>query len=198
MPTPFMSNGSPNTVFEQAYRQEVATLAAWCRRNGVHLLHMPWYGALWNEYYLGPQVLTAPGYTYAAWLTAHERLAQIAWAYAGSDLTVEFPLSGIDNTPTHTVYNDLSRYANQLGRSHPTWLFVQTNGLGQPTYGMHVFGTGLYVGHAQQMFNGADYNWIVIFGLVRASHDVYVEIYVTSFKPTLLHYAALVSQVSLF
>jgi hypothetical protein len=197
-PLPFTALGTPDTAFESAYRQEVAVLASWSRRNGVHLLHLPWYGALYNEFYLGPEVLRAPGYTYQAWLNAHERLAQIAWQFAGSDLTIEFPLSGIDDSAGRTVYSNLSSYANALAASSPTRLFVQTNGLGQPQFGLRVFGRGITVGHAQQMYNGADYDWSIIFTLVRASHDTYLEIYVTSFSPSLVHHALLMVQVASF
>jgi hypothetical protein len=197
-PLPFNSDGSPNTTFENAYRQEVSTLAGWSRKHGVRLLHLPWYGELWNEYYLGPAVMGSPGYSYQAWLTAHERLAQIAFQFAGSDLGIEFPLSGVDNSPNHSVFKDLSNYANSLAGSHPTWLYVQTNGLGQATYGMRVFGGGLKVEHAQQMFRGDDYDWAAIFNLVRLSHDAYVEIYAASFRPSLLHHAELVAQVGSF
>ncbi len=197
-PLPFNANGTPNTVFETAYKSEVALLAAWSRKNGVHLLHLPWYGALWNEFYLGPGIISSPGYTYQAWLSGHQRLAQIAYAYAGSDLTVEFPLSGIDNSGGHSVYRDLTLIANALASAHPTWLFVQTNGLGQSAYGMNIFGRGILVGHAQQMFAGGDYNWVAVFAVVRASADVYVEIYATSFDPSLPHHAALMAQILLF
>jgi hypothetical protein len=199
VPTPFNKDGSPDAIFEHAFQEQVAAMAAWCRRNSVHILHLPWYGELWSEYYNGPAVVAAPGYSYASWLTAHEHLATIAWQYAGADLAIEFPLSGTDQSAKHLAFKDLGKFLNKLAAAHPTWLIVQTNGLGQPKYGMHPFASrGIQLEHAQQMFNGNDYDWNAIFNLIRAGKDVYVEIYVTSFSPNLPHHVELVAQVAGF
>ena len=56
VPVPFLADGSPNIVFESAYKQLVERLAKWCRSNGVHLLHLAWYGQDWAELNHGKEV----------------------------------------------------------------------------------------------------------------------------------------------
>ena len=60
IPTPFYPDGSPNTVFESFYEDEVAHLAAYCRSRGIHLLHLPWYGQNWAELNNGAEVRAQP------------------------------------------------------------------------------------------------------------------------------------------
>ncbi len=94
VPVPFMKDGTPNRVFEAEYERLVERLAAWCRAHDVHLLHLAWYGQDWAELNHGKEVRAVPGYSYAAWLTAHKRLIDIGLQHAGRDLAVELPFSG--------------------------------------------------------------------------------------------------------
>ena len=191
VPTPFMPNGSPNTIFESSYRSEVGALAAWCRGHGVHELHMSWYGRLYAQFDNSTIVNSQPGYTYANWLNAHERLVNIAWAFAGSDLTIEFPVDGADTT--HHATADLTRYIDSVAASHPTWFYQQTNGLG--VYNTPPLGT---VPHAQQMYGTTDYDWNTIFSIATQNRDMYLEIYASSFSPSLAHHAQLLAQIATF
>ena len=191
VPTPFMPDGSPNTIFESYYKSEVAALAAWCHANGVHELHMSWYGRLYAQLDNSSIVNAQPGYTYAHWLTAYERLVAIAWAYASSSLTIEFPVDGTDTT--HHATGDLTRYIDSIAASHPTWFYQQTNGLG--VYNAPPLGT---VPHGQQMYGTADYDWSSIYSIAKQNKDVYLEIYASSFGATLLHHVSLMTQVASF
>ncbi len=65
VPTPFFSDGRPNTVFESAYGGLVSYLAQYSRSRGVKLLHLPWYGQDWAELNNGIEVRSEPGYSEA-------------------------------------------------------------------------------------------------------------------------------------
>jgi hypothetical protein len=152
---------------------------------------MPWYGRLYAQFDNSTILNSQPGYDYANWLNAHERLVNIAWAFAGSDLTIEFPVDGPDTT--HHATGDLTRYIDSVAASHPTWFYQQTNGLG--VYNSPPLGT---VPHAQQMYGTGDYDWNSIYGMVRQNRDVYLEVYASSFESSLLHHAALLAEVAGF
>ena len=208
IPTPFNADGSPNTAFEQAYAAKVSSLAAWCRANGVHLLHLPWYGQAWAELNNGIEVRSAPGYTYSAWLNAHERLVNIALQNAGPDLTVEFPLSGYG--PLNQADADLAQYiASQPNHAN---IVVQANGLGPQSWGIGDWGTtdattesvkdnavwSEPIGRGEQMIQPGDYDWNPIFGDLQGNQAQYVEIYAGSFGAGLAHHADLLSAVAGF
>ena len=205
VPTPFTSSGAPNAVFETAYDAEVSSLAGYCRSNGIHLLHLPWYGLAYAELNNGFEVRSQPGYSYPNWLKAHEDLVDIAARYAGPDLVVEFPLTGYG--PLSQAVNDLSNYIAGKGPN----FFVQANGLGPQSYGMSDFGTsnqgieksddttwGKPVGRGEQMIEPGDFNWDAIFARLRANRAHYVEIYAGSFSPSLAHHGALLADVKAF
>jgi hypothetical protein len=211
VPTPFFPDGRANTVFEAAYRSEVSSLAAWCRAHGVTLLHLPWYGLQWAELNNGQEVRSQPGYSYAAWLTAHEHLVDIAAAYAGPDLTIEFPMSG--GGPLVQADSDLTRY---LAAKRLPGAAVQGNGVrAEPGWGPGATSDftsnqtvereqeaavwsvpGLV--HGEQMIGGGDFDWPSIFGDLRAHAATYVEIYASSFASNLAHHAQLLSSIAAF
>ena len=128
VPTPFFSDGSPNTVFESFFADEVAHLAAYCRSHGIHLLHLPWYGLDWAELNNGAEVRAAPGYSQSAFINAHERLIDIALRYAGDDLAVEFPMSG--HGPLDQVGAALTDHIVSVAGANSARIYVQSNGLG--------------------------------------------------------------------
>jgi hypothetical protein len=94
VPVPFLSDGSPNLVFEKEYERLVERLATWCREHEVHLLHLAWYGQDWAELNHGREVRALEGYSFDNWLQAHLRLLDIGLKYADHDLAVELPFSG--------------------------------------------------------------------------------------------------------
>jgi hypothetical protein len=209
-PTPFMPDGSPNRVFENAYAQEVATLAAWCRGHGVNFFHMAWWGQDWDELNNGSEVIAQPGYSYQAWLSAHERLFDIAWKNAGSDLAIEFPLSGHGSLAQADA--DLASYIASKTGGNTQRVFVQANGLNPQPWGIGDWGTNSQateqqknaavwpkaIGRGEQMDHVKDYDWTPIYAHLRQVHAVYVEIYVDSFRTTLPHHQALLASIAAF
>jgi len=122
VPVPFgtaatnLTAGTPgNPLFEQYYQIMVSDAAAWSRANGIRLLHLPWYGRLWNEYDNDDvQDLTGYGPDITVWHTAHKRLMDFGLDATGPDLMVEWPASGhpsnANRTPRinadiHVVFN---------------------------------------------------------------------------------------------
>jgi hypothetical protein len=189
VPTPFMSDGSPNTIFEGMYDSEVSFLADWCRTHGIRLLHLPWYGVDYAELNNGAEVQALPGYSYESWLVAHERLVDIAFRYAGPDLAIEFPLSGYG--PLVNADTDLANYIAARSGGNTGSVFVQANGLGPQTFGISDWGTtdgtieGLKdaaswpkpIGHGEQMIDQGEYAWDAIYSDLLTNGARYVEVY---------------------
>jgi hypothetical protein len=206
VPTPFTSAGGPNTVFENAYEGEVHSLVTWCRNNGVHLLHLPWYGQNFAELNNGREVRSAPGYTYAAWLGGHERLFDIALKVAGPDLAIEFPLSGYG--PLVQAANDLARHIAGKTAGAPGEVYVQANGLdARGDWGaaspaieeqMENAVWPLPIPRGEQMIGTGDYDWDQVYARLRANHAAYVEVYVTSFARDLPHHDQLLKDIASF
>jgi hypothetical protein len=199
VPTPFFPDGSPNTIFETSWGNMVASLASWCRTRGVRELHLPWYGQNWAELNNGSEVRSQPGYTYAAWLNAHERLIDLAIAQSGKDLAVEFPLTGdgpLASSGEYPAVRDLSAYmASKNGPCQPN-LFCQTNGWGPSTWGIGDFGAtsaaleatldgdlwSKPVYRGEQMIQGQDYDsWPAIFQQLYKNSATYCEVYAANF-----------------
>ncbi len=142
VPLPFHDDGSFNTAFETYYEEEVDALAAWCRLNGVRLLHLPWYGKAWAEVNHGLEIRNGAvaslsyggtqvsGYTYARFLESHTRLMDIAFPYAGDDLAIEWPLTGFGPITGGTPFAaDIMAYAESLtGVNGSPQIYVQGNG----------------------------------------------------------------------
>jgi hypothetical protein len=187
-PTHFVAN----TVFESAYTATVAELAAFARAHGIRELHLPWYGGPWAEQYLGPEIEAAPGYSYQNFLTGQERLIQIGMQYAGSDLAVEFPFTGIG---TGQVDGDLASYITTTYGAWNPDIVVQANNL---TDTGSSSGGGWSIYNGKQMVGMGDYNWANVYQTLTASKSLSVEIYDTSFDPSLAHAGLLRSEIASF
>lgn len=188
-PTSFL----PNTVFETAYEATVKQLAAYSRANGIHLLHLTWYGGNAAEIYNGPEVIAAPGYSVQNFLTGYERLVDIGMAVAGPDLTVEFPLSG---TGTRAMVNPLEAYmSTKFGSMNPT-LVTQFNSLTDLLPAPQPPANGVYV--IRQMKGQGDYNWATVYSTLVNQKTQSVEVYLQSFATSLPHATSLRQQVAAF
>jgi hypothetical protein len=128
IPVPYNTDGSPNLVFEDAYREVVTRLAAWCRTSGVRCLHCAWYGRYWAEYDHNYVVKAAPeGYSLGAWQEAHRRLLAICMNVAGPDLAVELPGSGHQGSPAPGMGSILAAAADRFGDRNDK-VYHQANG----------------------------------------------------------------------
>ncbi len=195
VPTPFRSDGSPNLVFEQEYEALLVRLAGWCRERGVRLAHLAWYGGDWAELNHGAEVRTAPGYAYAAWLHGHVRLLDLGVRQAGTDLAVEFPLSG--HGPLNAAVVDLASYVVAQVGPLSRLVFVQANGWGpsaQEPDRLGEWGTpdeatetqkdrvwALPILRGLQAIQPGDYDWAALYELVKATQATYCEVYLPSF-----------------
>ena len=188
VPAPFMSDGSPNAVFEKDYRHHVERLAAWCRARGVRLLHLAWYGQDWAELNHGKEVRALPGYTYANWLNAHLRLLDIGLSVAGDDLAVEFPFSGYGAlTDAASAFAD--HVVEKIGPSVPRF-FCQANGWGPagewgaPNPQTEAAFDRVWarpICRGLQMIQPNDYDWPKVFERLYDTRATYGEVYAPSF-----------------
>jgi hypothetical protein len=204
VPTPFNANGSPNTVFESFFEAQVAELASYCRSNGIHLLHLPWYGQDWAELNNGAEVRNQPGYSEAAFIQAHERLIDIALRYAGDDLAVEFPMSGYG--PLDRVGAALTQHIVDVAGASSPRIYVQANGLspngdwGAPNATvegqMDAAVWSKPVLRGEQMIQPGDYNWAAVYDQVSGNSATYVEVYIESFRGN--RAAELAAEISAF
>jgi hypothetical protein len=192
MPKPFSNTGvAGNPVFERNFQAVVTKLAAWSRANGVKVLHLPWYGYQWAEIYNGTDLQAAKGYSYDAWLKGHLKLLDMGLAVSGSDLTVEFALSGHWGGKAGAA----NVIADRIVASTGSWsrrAMVQGNGLGQ----WNAPATKSTVYHAKQMVDGGDYDWASIYQTLRTNDEAYVEVYLSSFAGP--RKASLLSQAQAF
>jgi hypothetical protein len=177
VPVPFSRTGAPgNPVFEAAYDRAVARMAAWSRAHGARVLHLPWYGHKWAEIDNGREVTRARGYSYPAWLAGHKRLVDIGLRYAGTDLSIEFAMSGHWGSEPGGQ-RELADYV--LSKTQP-WtpkVFVQGNGLGRFTGSP----TTKELFRGMQMYDPGDYDWANIYRRLDGIGATYVEVYTDSF-----------------
>lgn len=185
VPLPFQSDGtSGNPQFEAGYASAVQDLAAWCRSNGVRVLHLPWYGRLWAEYDNGADVQSQTGYTVEAWRAAHQVLLNTGLSAAGNDLAVEYAASGHPNagtgTPNANIYLVLNTGADQVGDLSP-YLFHQSNGwqntgdsraTSRVIFGMQSYGVELWTGTT----------WAEAYQTLNSLGATYCEVYRESFQ----------------
>lgn len=132
VPYPWALGGGVNLAFEALYSNFATQAAAWCRANNVPLLHFANYGYQYSEMYFGAAVKTGD-WTYARFITGHQRLYNIAAGIMGNDLAIEFPLSGTGSlwtTGISSVDTDMATYAATLSGNNPSIFFVQLNGFG--------------------------------------------------------------------
>lgn len=206
VPKPFSDSGQPgNPAFENAYRQTVAALATWARSNGVSLLHLPWYGKEWAELSNSADLQQSAGYSYSAWLEGHKRLIDIALEYTGphadgTDLSVEFPMSGagrIVDAQMPAIQNLIAHINSRVGNNSPQ-IFIQANGWGPSINGVYgdwgaltsqaeadkdaaAWGQQVLVGE-QAIQGESNYNWDTMYSILRTNDAKYAEVYVASFR----------------
>ena len=189
VPAPFYPDGSPNLVFEKEYDEYVGRLAQWCRTNGVHLLHLAWYGQDWAELNHGKEVRALPGYTEANWQRSHLRLIDIGLKHAGEGLAVELPFSG--HGPCSASANVFADYiVKKIGPSHPLF-FCQANGWGPqgdwgaPTKAVEASFDAVCkkkICRGEQMIQPGDYDWPQVFQKLYENTATYCEVYAPSFS----------------
>lgn len=189
VPVPFMEDGSPNLVFEVEYEKFVAHLASWCRAKDVRLLHLAWYGGLWDELYHSKQIRSLKGYSYDNWLNAHLRLIDIGLRHAGRTLAIEFPFSG--HGPTGDTVSQMADYVwTKIGPNNSIFLF-QANGWGpngrwgSPSPDMEALKSRAFerpIYRALQMIQPDDYpDWEGIYRRLYETNATYGEVYCPSF-----------------
>lgn len=189
VPAPMLPDGSANTIFEKHYRAYTARLAAWCRENGVRLLHFAWYGQDWAELNNGQEVRAVPGYAYDRWFDAHTRLIDIALELAGPDLAAELPFSG--HGPTGDTCSQFADHVWTRAGAGTPHFFFQGNGWGpvevwgSPNPEMERMKNQAFerpVNRGLQMIQPRDYDWPATFAHLYQKHATYGEVYVPSFK----------------
>jgi hypothetical protein len=200
VPAPFTPDGSPNAIFEEHYEALVARLAAWCRKNQVHLLHLAWYGQDWAELNHGKEVRALPGYSFDNWLGAHKRLIDIGLKYAGDGLAVELPFSGYGPcAAAATMFAD--HVIDRVGQSRPLF-FCQANGWGPngdwgaPNRDTEAAFDKVWtrpICRGQQMIQPRDYDWPRVFEKLYQNKATYCEVYTPSF--TMEHKAQLAEEI---
>jgi hypothetical protein len=205
VPAPFTPSGAPNTVFETAWAEYVARLAAWSRAHGVRLLHLAWYGQDWAELNHGKEVRAVPGYSQAAWLRAHERLVDLAALVSGADLAVELPLSGYGPLSANGLSAALAdRIVTAVGAGSSRF-FVQANGWGPngdwgaPDASTEADMDAVWsrpVKRGQQMIQPEDYDWSRVFTHLYTNKASYAEVYLPSF--TMARKAQLAAEIARF
>jgi hypothetical protein len=194
IPTPFR-NAAPNLsaagnpAFEAAFEGMISKMASYARAHGIRLIHLSWYGRDWAELNCDESLTSQPGFTYAGWLTAHKRLIDIALRYAGSDLAVEFPMSGhVDRLKCGSAQKDILDYLESRLDDFSPLLFLQGNGL--PDYATGAPAQGRPIFYGRQMATAHDYpnatssyTWADIYGFLNTSPEraTYLEVYKESF-----------------
>jgi len=188
VPVPFMPDGAANAVFEEEYDKLVSRLAAWCRENHVHLLHLAWYGQDWAELNNGREVRAAPGYSYEQWLNGHKRLIDIGLKYAGPDLAVEFPFSGHGPT-TEAGLAFANHVIEKVGPFQPVF-YCQANGWsdvgdwGAPDPATEAAKNRVWalpICRGKQAIQPKDCDWKRAYHNLRQDQATYCEVYVPSF-----------------
>ena len=153
IPEPFSPTGAAgNPVFERAYAAAVDKIASWSRAHGVGLMHVPWCGFQWGEIYNGSEIESRPGYSWAAWLEGHKRLAKIALDRTDSTLAAEFALSGHWGKRGTGSGEVADMLVGIVGANSPR-LIVQGNGMGR----FNGDTTNRPIETGKQMYDGGDH-----------------------------------------
>ena len=188
VPAPFLSDGSPNTVFEDEYEQFVQRLASWCRENDVHLLHLAWYGQHWAELNHGKEIRALEGYSFENWLRAHIRLLDIGLKYAGDDLAVELPFSGYGPL-TEAASRFTDHVVTKLGPDNGRF-YCQANGWGPggdwgaPSAETEAAFDKVWqkpICRGQQAIQPSDFPWSQLYEKLYQNRSTYCEVYAPSF-----------------
>lgn len=194
IPSPCLPDGSPNIYFEDAYLSFLDVFASWATAHDVTIVHLPWYGNLWDELYVGPEVVAACGdtarvkafqYSATNLVKAHEHLFDRVLAYATSKrITIEFPLSGQGGVDpyTHLLAAYIGTKVAAAGMTQR--VFLQSNAWG---IGGGIPETTFWAcqpaAHAFQELSvkTPDSDWPSLYAAVRAANATYVEVYLPSF-----------------
>ena len=193
------ANGGPNTPFLTAYDNLVSALATWCQNNGVNELHLSWYGELYSELYVGPEITSAPGYTYAALLAGHEALLSIGLKYRTPSLAIEYPLTGDGGTVINQLAPDLATYLSAAIPQHDPTVFVQLNNWGGTNNGLlepGLLNTNFTRRGLQEASAPVLHDWAVMYASLESVHADYAEVWSTMFG--LSNAASLAQQIQQF
>ncbi len=200
-PAPFLANGALNTVFLTEYRKLIKRLMAWCKANGVKLLHNSHYAKDWAEFYYGPEIQKLAGTKSPQYfVAATEAILDIAFSEGDIDTSVwqEAPGSGHGplmrntNQTTPGIAEQVTQWA--VKRAGDRYV-VQANGWDEDgIWGAsgtnaaqvernfdHVLSYGAKLG-VQMIQPYNTYNWGKVFGVARAKGATYCEVYLPSFK----------------
>jgi hypothetical protein len=202
IPVPYNTDGTPNTVFEAAYRTKIQELAAWCRANRVRVLHCPWYGRWWAEYDQNYVVIGAPeGYSLEAWTLAHQNLVNIALDSSGDDLAVEFSSTGHPSTTTTkvSISTVLNVAADRFGDLNQR-MYAQNNGwminTGRATQRIHsalqMWGLTIASTRNEQVRSGstaAPMTWEIAYGPTHATKSTIDALYVENYREAFIETA---------
>jgi len=189
VPAPFLSDGSPNVVFENEYEQFVERLASWCRENDVHLLHLAWYGQNWAELNHGKEVRALEGYSFDNWFRAHIRLLDIGLKCARDDLAVELPFSGYG--PLTEAAPRLADHVVATLGPHNQKFYCQANGWGPrgdwgaPSEETEAAFDRVWqraVCRGQQAIQPSDFPWPQLYEKLYQNRATYCEVYAPSFQ----------------
>lgn len=194
-PAPFTAGGEANGQFLYEYEAHVARLAAWCRANDVHLLHLSHYAKDWAEFYAGPEVQGISSSWRDHLVTATNALVDIGLAYAGPDLACELPMSGhgplMRYGTTPGVSERVTQHIASVRGDRP--FFIQGNGWdhdgiwGAPSQGTEnqfapILDLGVPLG--VQMIQPTQFDWPAVFAQATAKQATYGEVYLPSFSNT--------------
>lgn len=192
-PVPFNTDGSVNDKAVTYHAERSAALAAWCRTNGVPILHLPWFGRDWAEIANGTDVRNLAGYSYANWLAAHKRIVDEVAHLAGPDLSLEFPMSGSGplTKPGFPFIEDMTAYLPT--KIDPRYVYVQANGVdndgvwGAPDQATEQAKDAAWspaVLRGLQMINPGAYDWTAVYAQKARVGGRYLEVYCPSFSGT--------------
>ncbi len=193
------ATGGLNTVFVNAYNTFVGALAAWCQNNGVNELHLSWYGELFSELYVGPEITSAPGYTYARLLAGHEALVNIGLSYRSPALAVEYPLTGGGGILINTLAPNLATYiSGSIPHDDPS-VYVQLNNWGGTNNGLlepGLLNTSYTRRGLQEASSQVLHDWSAMYASLESVHADYAEVWSSMFG--LSNAASLAQQIQQF
>ncbi len=189
VPTPWSNSTGDSQIFVNEYTAYANKLAAWSRANGVHLLHLSWWGKDWAELNNGAEVRAAEGYTPAKWLAGQEQLIDAGLSVAGNGVAVELPLSGYGPLSGGESAALADYLVSKVG-SNSDKFYIQANGWGPngewgaPSSDVEnqfdaVWNRPLRRG--LQMIQPDGYDWAPVFARLTNNSATYGEVYLPSF-----------------
>lgn len=197
-PVPFNTDGTPNVKAIDYYVGQTERIAAECRRQGLTILHQPWFGRDWAEIANGADMRALAGYSYANWYTPHQMLFDATIHLAGPDLVMEWPMSGAGPLTGNAPFiRDMTNHMLEVVGPNSPYLFVQANGVNDGTHGgasRGVYGapdattettkrrdTNAAVARGSQAIQPIDFTWAAYFAECDSFGATANEIYSPSF-----------------